>query len=43
MIDLRRDTVMKPTDAMRRAAFEAEVGDDGYEEDPHIPNGIECR
>lgn len=36
MIDLRSDTVTKPTEAMRRAAFEAEVGDDVYVEDPTI-------
>ncbi len=29
MIDLRSDTVTKPTPAMRRAMMEAEVGDDG--------------
>jgi len=34
MIDLRSDTVTKPTPAMRRAMFEAEVGDDVYAEDP---------
>ena len=40
MIDLRSDTVTKPTDAMRRAAFEAEVGDDVYGEDPNV-NALE--
>lgn len=35
-IDLRSDTVTKPTDAMRRAMFEAEVGDDVYGEDPTV-------
>ena len=34
MIDLRSDTVTKPTPAMRRAMAEAEVGDDVYSEDP---------
>ncbi len=34
MIDLRSDTVTKPTDAMRRAMMEAEVGDDVYRDDP---------
>jgi threonine aldolase len=34
MIDLRSDTVTKPTPAMRQAMFEAEVGDDVYAEDP---------
>ncbi len=33
MIDLRSDTVTKPTPAMRRAMAEAEVGDDVYGED----------
>ncbi|MFC4321652.1 low-specificity L-threonine aldolase [Litchfieldia salsa] len=33
MIDLRSDTVTKPTEQMRRAAYEAEVGDDVYQED----------
>ncbi|GAA0488160.1 low-specificity L-threonine aldolase [Salinibacillus aidingensis] len=36
MIDLRSDTVTKPTDKMRQASLEAEVGDDVYEEDPTI-------
>ena len=35
-IDLRSDTVTKPTDAMRRAMAEAEVGDDVYGEDPTV-------
>lgn len=34
MIDLRSDTVTRPTDAMRRAMAAAEVGDDVYDEDP---------
>src|ERR1700735_5392628 len=34
MIDLRSDTVTKPTPAMRQAMFEAEVVDDVYGEDP---------
>ena len=34
MIDLRSDTVTKPTEAMRKAMYEAEVGDDVYKEDP---------
>lgn len=34
MIDLRSDTVTKPTPAMRKAMAEAEVGDDVYGEDP---------
>jgi threonine aldolase len=36
MIDLRSDTVTKPTEEMRKAAYEAEVGDDVYGEDPTI-------
>ena len=36
VIDLRSDTVTKPTDEMRRAMYEAEVGDDVYGEDPSI-------
>jgi threonine aldolase len=35
-IDLRSDTVTRPTDAMRRAMYEAEVGDDVYGEDPTV-------
>jgi len=34
VIDLRSDTVTKPSPAMRRAMAEAEVGDDVYLEDP---------
>ena len=33
-IDFRSDTLTQPTDAMRRAMAEAEVGDDLYGEDP---------
>ncbi len=36
VIDLRSDTVTHPTPEMRRAVFEAEVGDDVYREDPTI-------
>lgn len=36
VVDLRSDTVTKPTPAMRRAMMEAEVGDDVYGEDPTI-------
>jgi threonine aldolase len=35
-IDLRSDTVTKPTDAMRKAMASAEVGDDVYGEDPTV-------
>ena len=41
-IDLRSDTVTKPTPAMRRAMFEANVGDDVYGEDPTV-NELEQR
>ena len=36
VIDLRSDTVTQPTNAMRRAMAEAELGDDVYGEDPTI-------
>jgi threonine aldolase len=36
MIDLRSDTVTKPTPEMRRAMADAEVGDDVYGEDPTV-------
>src|SRR5271157_5183114 len=42
VIDLRSDTVTKPSPEMRRAMFEAEVGDDVYGEDPTI-NRLERR
>lgn len=35
-IDLRSDTVTKPTDEMRKAMAEAEVGDDVYGDDPTV-------
>ncbi|MDQ6641247.1 MAG: beta-eliminating lyase-related protein, partial [Actinomycetota bacterium] len=35
-IDLRSDTLTKPSRAMRRAMAEAEVGDDVYSEDPTV-------
>ncbi|MGC2163539.1 MAG: GntG family PLP-dependent aldolase [Silvibacterium sp.] len=41
-IDLRSDTVTKPTPAMRAAMAEAEVGDDVYGEDPTV-NRLEAR
>jgi threonine aldolase len=41
-IDLRSDTVTKPTLAMRRAMADAEVGDDVYGEDPTV-NRLEQR
>lgn len=36
MIDLRSDTVTRPTRAMRKAMADAEVGDDVYREDPTV-------
>lgn len=36
IVDLRSDTVTKPTQEMREAMFKAEVGDDVYEEDPTV-------
>ena len=36
MVDLRSDTVTRPTAEMRRAMAEAEVGDDVYGEDPTV-------
>ena len=36
MIDLRSDTVTRPTPAMREAMASAEVGDDVYSEDPTV-------
>jgi threonine aldolase len=36
VVDLRSDTVTRPTAAMRAAMAEAEVGDDGYGEDPTV-------
>ena len=42
MIDLRSDTVTKPSKAMRLAMMDAEVGDDVYGEDPTI-NKLEAR
>jgi threonine aldolase len=36
LIDLRSDTVTRPTEAMRRAMLEAPVGDDVFGEDPTV-------
>ncbi len=41
-IDLRSDTVTRPTAEMRRAMASAEVGDDVYAEDPTV-NRLEAR
>ncbi|MDQ4070620.1 MAG: threonine aldolase family protein, partial [Actinomycetota bacterium] len=36
LVDLRSDTVTRPTPEMRRAMADAEVGDDVYGEDPTV-------
>ncbi|MFC2103490.1 threonine aldolase family protein [Bacteroidota bacterium] len=35
-IDLRSDTITKPSPGMRKAMYEAEVGDDVFKEDPTV-------
>src|ERR671922_2386256 len=42
IIDLRSDTVTKPSPAMRKAMAEADVGDDVYLEDPTV-NRLQAR
>jgi threonine aldolase len=42
VVDLRSDTLTRPTPAMRRAMAEAEVGDDVYGEDPTV-NALQTR
>jgi threonine aldolase len=42
LIDLRSDTVTKPSPEMRRAMAEAEVGDDVFGDDPTV-NALEAR
>lgn len=41
VVDLRSDTVTRPTEAMRAAMFAAPVGDDVYGEDPSV-NALEA-
>jgi threonine aldolase len=36
VVDLRSDTVTRPTPEMRRAMAEAEVGDDVFGDDPTV-------
>lgn len=36
IVDLRSDTISKPTEEMRDAMRNAEVGDDVYQEDPTV-------
>lgn len=40
IIDLRSDTVTKPSKEMRKAMYDAEVGDDVFKEDPSV-NALE--
>jgi len=42
VVDLRSDTVTKPSPAMRQAMYDAEVGDDVYREDPTV-NRLQAR
>src|SRR6266851_2519428 len=42
VVDLRSDTVTRPTAEMRRAMAEAEVGDDVYGEDPTVNQLEQC-
>ncbi len=42
IVDLRSDTVTKPSAAMRKAMHDAEVGDDVYREDPTV-NRLQAR
>ncbi len=42
VIDFRSDTVTKPTEEMRVAMFEAEVGDDVFQDDPTV-NKLELK
>jgi threonine aldolase len=36
LVDLRSDTVTRPSAGMRKAMFEAEVGDDVFGDDPTV-------
>ena len=42
LVDLRSDTVTRPTPGMRQAMAAAEVGDDVYGEDPSV-NALQAR
>ena len=42
VIDLRSDTVSRPTEAMRQAMAQAEVGDDVFGDDPTVRHLEEC-
>lgn len=39
-IELRSDTMTKPSMEMRQAMFNAVVGDDGYGEDPTVKGKV---
>lgn len=39
-IELRSDTFTQPTEDMRRAMMDAQVGDDVYKEDPTVSRNI---
>ena len=36
VLDLRSDTVTRPVEGMRKAMFEADLGDDVYGDDPTV-------
>ena len=36
LVDLRSDTVTRPTEGMRQAIFDAPLGDDVFGEDPTV-------
>lgn len=40
VVDLRSDTLTKPSLAMKQAMFDAEVGDDVFGEDPTVNGSI---
>ena len=42
IVDLRSDTVTRPSAAMRRAMAEAELGDDVFGDDPSV-NRLQAR
>lgn len=42
LVDLRSDTVTRPTDAMRQSMANAEVGDDVFGDDPTVRRLEEC-
>src|SRR3982750_2837080 len=42
MVDLRSDTVTRPSAAMRRAMMDAELGDDVFGDDPTV-NRLQAR